>query len=70
MKMPAGYRIWIDSFTAEHPENEFGKEQRFIAGLMKEMAEALDDMVSACNKGYGRDIQKMERALEKFKEWK
>lgn len=38
--------------------------------IMKEMAEALEDMVQACNQGYGRDIKKMERALNKFKEWK
>lgn len=45
-------------------------EARKICALIKEMAEALNDMVTACKQGYGRDINKMEKALKKFNNWK
>lgn len=66
MEMPEGYK----KLRAIRFENADEVELLVCLNLMREMAEALDEMVRACNQGYGRDIQQMERAINNFKEWK
>lgn len=45
-------------------------DEEYALDLMREMAEALEQYSDACHKGYGRDIEPIDRVLKKFKEWK
>lgn len=67
MEMPEGWKNWVASVSADHPENLMGKEERFRADLMREMADALEETIDDLGGAASSDA---DDALKKFKEWK